>query len=201
MKDSDSARDPEGTSAAREQYLRSATIGERRPLNSTIHLAPYDLEWPSLFLFLANQIRDALREKVLLLEHVGSTSVPGLSAKPVIDMILAVADSADEPSYVPPLEERGYVLRIREPDWFQHRLLKAPEIRGNLHIFSDGCDEITRMLVFRDWLRTNDADRMVYEKAKQELAARTWKYTQNYADAKSDVIQKILARALGSSIS
>jgi GrpB-like predicted nucleotidyltransferase (UPF0157 family) len=110
-------------------------------------------------------------------------------------MVLAVADSADEPSYVPPLEEQGFVLRIREPDWFEHRLLRAPEIRGNLHVFSDGSDEIDRMLTFRDWLRVNDADRMLYENTKRELAARTWKYTQNYADAKSEVIQDILARA------
>jgi len=196
MKGSDNAKDPEGTTAISEEYLRLITIGGRKPLNSTIHLAPYDPEWPSQFSLLANRIRDALREKILLLEHVGSTSVPGLSAKPVIDMVMAVADSTDEPSYVPPLEERGFVLKIREPDWFQHRLLKAPEIRGNLHVFSDGCDEIGRMLAFRDWLRMNDADRMLYEKTKRELAARMWKYTQNYADAKSEVIQEIMAHAL-----
>ena len=133
----------------------------------------------------------------MLLDHVGSTSVPGLSAKPIIDMVLAVADSADELSYIPPLEAEGFVLRIREPDWFQHRLLKAPEVDGNLHVFSGGCDEIDRMLRFRNWLRIHDEDRHLYEKIKRELAARTWNDVQNYADAKSAVIGEILMRAGG----
>jgi GrpB-like predicted nucleotidyltransferase (UPF0157 family) len=113
-------------------------------------------------------------------------------------MVLAVSNSADEASYVPPLEEQGFVLRIREPDWFEHRLLKAPDLDGNLHVFSVGCEEIDRMLVFRDWLRVHDDDRRLYEETKRDLAARTWRHTQNYADAKSEVIQEILARALGS---
>jgi GrpB-like predicted nucleotidyltransferase (UPF0157 family) len=183
---------------ANDEYLRSVTIGKREPRNSTIHLAPYNPDWPSHYSTLADQIRHALGEKVLLLEHVGSTSVPGLSAKPIIDMVLTVEDSANEPTYIPQLEEGGFVLRIREPEWFEHRLLKAPEISGNLHVFSEGCDEVKRMLIFRDWLREHEADRKLYEKTKQELAAKTWKYTQNYADAKSEVVQKILTRALES---
>src|SRR5262249_2848503 len=147
-----------------------------------------DPGWPLKFSLQANRIRDALSEKVLLLEHVGSTSVPGLSAKPIIDMVLAVSNSADEPSYIPPLEQQGFVLRIREPAWFQHRLLKPPDIDGNLHVFSAGCEEINRMLAFRDWLRVHEEDRRLYEQAKRELAAQIWKYTQNYADAKSQVI-------------
>jgi GrpB-like predicted nucleotidyltransferase (UPF0157 family) len=162
----------------------------------TIYLAPYDPNWPKHFSLHADGIRDALGERVLLLEHVGSTSVPGLSAKPIIDMVLAVSNSDDEPSYVPPLEARGFVLRIREPDWFKHRLLNPPSPEGNLHVFSLGCEEIGRMLAFRDWLRTQDDDRDLYESAKRELAAREWKYVQNNADAKSAVVEEILARAL-----
>ncbi len=199
MKDFDKAKGPAGKTATTDEYLRAVTIGDRKPLNSTIHLAPYDADWPSQFSLQANRIRAALREKVLLLEHVGSTSVAGLSAKPVIDMVLAVADSADEASYVPPLEEQGFVLRIREANWFEHRLLKTTDIDGNLHVFSDGCSEVDRMLTFRDWLRAHDTDRKLYENTKRELAARTWKNTQHYADAKSEVIQDILARALGTS--
>ncbi len=146
---------------------------------------------------LEGQIRDSLGAKALLIEHVGSTSVAGLSAKPVIDMVLAVSNSADESSYVPPLERLGYALRIREPDWFEHRLLKPPTIDGNIHVFSQGCEEISRMLAFRDWLRVNNDDMKLYERTKQELAVRTWKYVQNYADAKSDVVMEILGRALG----
>ncbi len=175
-----------------DEYLRSVTIGERTPHNGTIHLAPYDLNWPQYFSGYAERIRHALSRTALLLEHVGSTSVPGLSAKPVIDMLLVVADSTDEPSYVPPLESEGFVLRIREPSWFEHRLLKAPGITGNLHVFSRGCGEIDRMLAFRDWLCTHDADRELYERAKHELAARTWSDVDHYAEAKSKVVEEIL---------
>ena len=195
MKEPDNEKELADNTATTDEYLRAVTIGERKPLNSAIQLAPYDPEWPFQFPLQAKRIRDSLLEKVLLLEHVGSTSVAGLSAKPVIDMVLVVADSADEPSYVPQLEGQGFVLRIREADWFEHRLLKTPDFDGNLHVFSDGCDEVDRMLTFRDWLRSHDADRKLYENTKRELAARIWKNTQNYADAKSEVIQEILARA------
>lgn len=67
---------------------------------------------------------------------------------------LVVKDSADESSYIPVLEAAGYVLQIREPDWFEHRLFKGPDTDINLHVFSLGTSEIDRMLRFRDWLRT-----------------------------------------------
>ncbi len=104
--------------------------------------------------------------------------------------------SADESAYVPPLKGLDYVLRIREPGWFEHRLLKSPAADVNLHVFSDGCEEIGRLLAFRDWLRTHEDDRKLYERTKQELAARTWKYMQNYADAKSAIVSEIVERAL-----
>lgn len=192
----DSSTDPSPANVPMtEAQILAVTVGEREPWNSTITLALYDPAWPSLFTRLEVRIRQALGDDVLLLEHVGSTSVPGLSAKPVIDMVLAVADSSDEPSYVPRLEEQGFVLRIREPDWYEHRMFKAPEVGGHLHVFSEGCEEIERMLLFRDWLRSHPDHRLRYEEAKRELAARTWKYTQNYADAKTKVVQEILARA------
>ena len=186
---------PRANTPLTEEQIIAATVGERQPLNGTIYLAPYDPAWPSLFTRLAKHIYEALGDDVLLLEHVGSTSVPGLSAKPIIDMVLAVADSSDESSYVKPLEEKGYTLRIREPDWYEHRLLKSPDVQGNLHVFSDGCEEIERMLLFRDWLRSHADDRSLYEETKRELAARTWRYTQNYADAKTEIVREILARA------
>ena len=178
-----------------EDYLYAVTVGERVPHNDTIELAPYDPSWPSSFAMLAQRIRGALGERIHLLEHVGSTSVPGLCAKPVIDMVLAVADSADEPSYVPALEAAGFRLRIREPDWFAHRCFGSPEVKGNLHVFSAGCEEIGRMLRFRDWLRAHDDERRAYEKEKRELAARRWKHVQDYADAKTGIVREILSRA------
>ncbi|MGC2275017.1 MAG: GrpB family protein, partial [Candidatus Binatus sp.] len=120
---------------------------------------------------------------------------PGLAAKPLIDMILAVADSADEPAYVPAMESAGYVLHIREPEWHQHRLFKGPDTNINLHIYSFGCPEIDKMLMFRDWLRGSDADRDLYERTKRDLAQQTWKYVQNYADAKTTVVEQIISRA------
>jgi GrpB-like predicted nucleotidyltransferase (UPF0157 family) len=195
MEEDRSTDSPRANTPLTEDQIIATTVGERRPLNSTIYLAPYDPAWPSLFTRLAKQIHEALGDAVLLLDHVGSTSVPGLSAKPIIDMVLVVADSSDESSYVKPLEEKGYTLRIREPDWHEHRLLKPPNVQGHLHVFSDGCEEIERMLLFRDWLRNHADDRLLYEETKRELAARTWKYTQNYADAKSEVVEEILARA------
>jgi GrpB-like predicted nucleotidyltransferase (UPF0157 family) len=121
--------------------------------------------------------------------------VPGLLAKPIVDMLLALPDSSDEAAYVPPMLAAGYVLHIREPEWFQHRLFKGPDTAINLHVFSHGCPEIERMLLFRDWLRSNAEARELYAAKKRELAQRTWKYTQNYADAKTSVVEEIIARA------
>jgi GrpB-like predicted nucleotidyltransferase (UPF0157 family) len=121
--------------------------------------------------------------------------VPGLPAKPVIDIALEVPDSADEPAYVPDMETAGYVLRIREPEWFEHRVFKGPDTNVNLHVFSAGCEEVERMLLFRDRLRSNAADRELYARAKRELAARDWKYVQQYADAKTAVVHEIMSRA------
>jgi GrpB-like predicted nucleotidyltransferase (UPF0157 family) len=131
--------------------------------------------------------------------HVGSTSVPGLAAKPVIDILLVVANPADEPAYLPHLEAAGFRLVIREPDWHQHRVLKGPETNVNLHVFGANSPEIRRMLLFRDRLRTHDEERELYERTKRDLAVRQWAYVQDYADAKTSVVEAIdgLAEAAG----
>lgn len=178
-----------------EEQLQAVHVGKLIPLNGTIQIADYDPTWPDLFEREAARIKDILGAHVLLLEHVGSTSVPGLAAKPRIDMLLVVANSADEASYVPALEAASYVLNVREPDWFEHRLFKGPGTDINLHVFSQGCTEIERMLLFRDWLRSHPADRQRYEHTKRELARQNWKYVQNYADAKTTVVDEIMVRA------
>ena len=177
--------------------MRAYTIGELKPLVAPVLVVDYDPGWPSLFEREAERIRGALGARVVLLEHAGSTSVVGLPAKPLIDMILAVPDSSDEASYVPALEAAGYVLRIREPHWFEHRVFKGPDTDVNLHVFTAGCTEIDQMLLFRDWLRAHPDDRELYATTKRELATREWKYIQNYADAKTEVVHQILARARG----
>jgi GrpB-like predicted nucleotidyltransferase (UPF0157 family) len=170
-------------------------IGEPEPWSGRILIVDYDPRWPQLFEREAARIRDALGRRALHVEHAGSTSVPGLAAKPIIDVLLVVADSADEQDYLPALEAYGYVLRIREPNWFEHRMFNGPDTAVNLHVFSSGCPEIERMLLFRDWLRTHAAERDLYARHKLGLAQKEWKYVQNYADAKTAMIKEILARA------
>lgn len=179
-----------------EDELRKITVGKPTIVNSTIALVDYDPEWPVLFQREAQRIRAALGDQVLRIEHVGSTSVPGLAAKPIIDIVLVVADTANEEAFVPALEAAGYVLRIREPDFHEHRMFKGPDTNINLHCYCAGSPEVERMLVFRDWLRSKEADRVLYERTKRELAAKTWKYVQDYADAKTAVVNEILTRAL-----
>lgn len=187
---------PDGPSAPlTDEQIKRATIGEPKHLDGPVILAEYDPTWPEKFAHEAERIKKALGERAILIEHVGSTAVPGLVAKPVIDILLVVADSADEASYVLALEVAGYVLRIREPDWHQHRLFKGPDADINVHVFTLGSEEIERLLKFRDWLRANRADRDLYALTKRDLARRQWRYTQNYADAKSEVIESILTRA------
>lgn len=178
-----------------DQELQKVRIEEIKPHNAPIHLEPYNSQWPALFEREANRIRFILGDKVLQLEHIGSTSVPGLCAKPFIDMLMVVQDSADEESYVPELEEAGYTLRVREPDWFEHRLFKGPDTEIKLHVFSKDASEIDRMLRFRNWLRISSADRDKYANIKQQLAKCEWRYVQHYADAKSEIIQEINQRA------
>jgi GrpB-like predicted nucleotidyltransferase (UPF0157 family) len=178
-----------------EEQILASRIGHTQPLNAQIVLVDYDPAWPHLFAREAERIRSTLGNKALRIEHAGSTSVPGLAAKPIVDIVLEVADSADEVAYVPAMEQAGYVLRIREPDWFEHRLFKGPDTDINLHVFSAGSPEIERMLLFRDWLRTTAADRELYLQTKRDLAQREWQYTQNYADAKTSVVREIVARA------
>src|SRR5438094_7941539 len=121
--------------AMTDEEVTAITLGELKQ-GEQIVVADHDPEWPRLFEREARRIRAALGDRVLLLEHAGSTAVPGLAAKPRIDMVLAVADSADEPSYVPDLMAAGYVLRIREPEWHEHRVLKGPDTDVNLHVFT-----------------------------------------------------------------
>jgi GrpB-like predicted nucleotidyltransferase (UPF0157 family) len=180
----------------RDDYMRAVTIGERRRVDGPILLSDYDPAWPVLYEREASRIRALLGEQVLLLEHAGSTAVPGLPAKPIIDIVLGVADPADEAAYVPPMEAGGYVVRIREPEWLQHRVFKGPDTDVNLHVFAADSPEIVRMLAFRDRLRSQADERERYLATKRELAARHWTYVQDYADAKGEVVEAIVARAL-----
>ncbi|MGD2059648.1 MAG: GrpB family protein [Acidimicrobiia bacterium] len=172
----------DGTSATDDAVL----------VNGRIQLRPHDPCWEELYAVEAARIRSTLGPTAVSVDHVGSTAVPGLSAKPIIDILLTVGDSTDEESFVPQLETVGYVFHLREPAWYEHRLLKRVDPPVNLHVFSDGCEEVDRMLAFRDRLRDSPDDRVRYETAKRSLATQRWRRVQDYADAKSEVIAEIL---------
>ena len=180
-----------------KEQIEAYTVGEVARLEGKIVLAEPDPSWPALYAREESRIRASLGDRVLAIEHTGSTSVPGLAAKPIVDITMLVADVIDEAAWIPDLEGAGYVLRIREnePDWYDHRVFKGPDTNVNLHVFSAGCDEPERMVGFRDWLRTHDDDRQRYEDTKRDLVARDWEYVQNYADAKTAVVEEIMARA------
>ncbi|HET9674458.1 MAG TPA: GrpB family protein [Gaiellaceae bacterium] len=186
--------DPNDVSAY-DAALDEITVGGAQPLAAPIEVRDYDPGWPRLYEREEARIRSILGERIRRIEHVGSTSVPGLPAKPLIDIVLEVPDSSDEPSYADDLEVGGYPLTIRERDWYEHRVFKGPDTNVNLHVFTEGCEEVDRMIGFRDWLRENDADRTLYADAKRELAVRDWKYVQQYADAKTAVVHEIMERA------
>src|SRR3712207_4494860 len=181
----------------RDAELQEITVGTLEPHNAPIALAAYDPDWPRLFDREADRLGSVLGNEALRIEQVGSTSVPGLMAKPIVDILLVVLNSADEPCYVPQLQAAGYVMRIREPEWFEHRLFRGPDTAINLHVFSSGAAEVERMLRFRDRLRDDDAARERYVHAKRDLAERTWRHVQDYADAKTAVVNEILDDAEG----
>jgi GrpB-like predicted nucleotidyltransferase (UPF0157 family) len=164
-------------------------------LNGPVLLVDYDPAWPGAYEILAAKVRAAVGTGVVALHHAGSTSVPGLAAKPIIDLVLEVPDCTDEPSYVPALESADFTFAHREAGP-EHRLLKFTQPNANLHVYSAGCPETRRMIAFRDHLRRHDADRVLYETTKRTLAARDWRIVQDYADAKTDVVTEIMGRAL-----
>jgi GrpB-like predicted nucleotidyltransferase (UPF0157 family) len=165
------------------------------PEKRDIRIVPYDPRWPAQYEHHARVVSGVLGDSLIAVHHVGSTSVAGLAAKPIIDILVVVADSSDEASYLPALEHANYVLRVREPGWHQHRMLRAPTKDVHIHVFSPDSPEIGRNLLFRDRLRSHPADRQRYEDAKRRLAAQPWPDMNAYADAKSDVIESIIAAA------
>jgi GrpB-like predicted nucleotidyltransferase (UPF0157 family) len=163
-----------------------------------IEIRDYDANWPKQFETHARIIAHALSNAALTIEHIGSTSVAGLAAKPIVDILVVVQDSANESSYLPQLEAAGYVLRVREPEWHEHRMFRTPERDVHVHVYSIGCPEIQRNLIFRDRLRQNVNDRRRYEQTKRELATQDWADMNDYAQAKTEVIESIISSARSS---
>jgi GrpB-like predicted nucleotidyltransferase (UPF0157 family)/predicted acetyltransferase len=160
-----------------------------------IEIVDYDPLWPAQFQTHVSMIAEALGESAIQIEHIGSTSVPGLAAKSIIDIVVAMQDSTNEDSYLPQLQIAGYELRVREPDWFEHRMFRTPARDVHIHVFSVGCPEIDRCLMFRNRLRENARDCLLYEQTKRKLATQEWADMNEYAKAKTAVIESIVAAA------
>lgn len=159
-----------------------------------IRIVDYDPSWADLFQQHAAKITTALKKAALRVEHIGSTAVPGLPAKPIIDILVVVENSADEDSYLPALEASGYELRVREPAANEHRMLRTPTRDVHIHVYSSGAPEIECYLILRDRLRESASEREVYARTKRDLAARSWPDMNAYADAKTHVIEEIISR-------
>ncbi len=162
------------------------------PEQRQIELVPYDAGWAERFLAEQSRIARALGPVAARIEHIGSTSVPGLAAKPIIDILVTVTDADDERPFRAPLEDAGYLLRVRER---QHRMFRTPEYDVHLHVWTAGSNDERRHIAFRDRLRAHVDDRSLYETTKRRLAAQDWPTMNDYALAKTEVIALILGRA------
>lgn len=167
------------------------------PEKRDIVIADYDLTWPLRFRQHANNVAGALGARALRIEHIGSTSVPGLAAKAIIDVLVVVDHPEREDTYVPALEQAGYVLRVREPSFDEHRMLRSPNLDMHLHVFPPTSREVDRHLVLRDLLRSDPAARQLYADTKRRLADSDWPTVDHYVDAKRNVIEHLLAQASG----
>jgi GrpB-like predicted nucleotidyltransferase (UPF0157 family) len=172
----------------RDEYLDRILVGGRE--KREIVIADYDPTWPTRFEDERERIRGALGAVALRVEHFGSTAVPGLAAKAIVDVLVTVED-LDE-TLVPALEAAGYELRVREAG---HLMFRTPARDVHVHLWADRDPEVQRHLLFRDRLRDSIADRDSYEQLKRRLATRDWDDMNDYADAKADLISAIVARA------
>ncbi|GAA1232141.1 GrpB family protein [Pseudonocardia alaniniphila] len=177
--------------ALTDDVLGSMLVHGLRP--TRVVIVDYDPQWPVRFAARAAELRHILGDRARLIEHVGSTSVPGLAAKPIIDIVVGIDDPDDEQAFIPDLEAAGYELRVREHG---HRCLRIgdPDDQVNLHCYPPEDDEVRKYLIFRDRLRASDADRDLYERTKRKLAEREWPDVNYYAEAKWPVIREILVR-------
>ncbi|MTH94661.1 GrpB family protein [Roseibium sp. RKSG952] len=171
--------------------LETGLIGG--PEKRELVIEDYNPDWPERFARHKDRIEPALSGLKPTVEHIGSTSVAGLPAKPIIDILLIVPDSADEETYLPQLLTLGYQLRVREPDFNEHRMLRTPERDVHIHVFSAGNGEIDRYRLFRQHLQNNPDRLTAYAALKRELAKKSWQDMNEYADAKSGFIEEAIA--------
>jgi GrpB-like predicted nucleotidyltransferase (UPF0157 family) len=173
-----------------EKRLDQMLIGDRQP--GPVALVDYDREWPMRFARIEQRLTQGLGTTARTVEHIGSTAVPGLPAKPVIDVLVTVDDVEDETSYAPAIVALGYELRVREPG---HRMFRTSSRDAHIHVWAEGTREQRGYLLLRDWLRQSESDRDAYAELKRELAADDWPDVNYYAEAKGALIGQILERA------
>ena len=157
-----------------------------------VGLHDHDPRWAEDYLDHRRRILDALTDVDIDVEHIGSTAVPGLAAKPIVDIVVVVPDITAEEDYLDHLLAAGYELRVREPG---HRLVRTPDRDVHVHLYERGHGAVDEYLLRRDHLRADAEDRALYEGVKRSLISRPWGDMNEYADAKSDVIRAIKARA------
>ena len=170
------------------------TTGSERA-HDPIEVAGYDERWPARFADWQSRLATALGPVAIRIEHVGSTAVPELAAKPIVDIQVSVVDVEDEAAYVPDIEACGMRLRLREPG---HRYFRPPADRPRdvqLHVCGAGSGWERDHLLFRDYLRAHPAVRDAYAELKRELAERYPDDRLAYTDAKSAFILDALEAA------
>jgi GrpB-like predicted nucleotidyltransferase (UPF0157 family) len=176
---------------ASPEQLAAGLVGEPPARWQSIVLEDYDPAWADQYAAARSRLEQALPGQIIGIEHVGSTSVPGLAAKPVIDIDLLLEETSDEARYLPALEGTGYRLVLREPWWYQHRMLVSPEADVHLHVWPRDAPEPIRHRLFRDWLRTHPDDRDRYARAKRSVARQTVDEPGDYSLSKNEVIDDI----------
>jgi GrpB-like predicted nucleotidyltransferase (UPF0157 family) len=154
-----------------------------------------DERWADVYREHRQRILEALSAVDVQIEHIGSTSVPGLAAKPVVDIVVAVEDITAEEDHLDALLAAGYELRVREPG---HRLVRTPARDVHVHLYGRDDPAVADYLLLRDHLRSDAADRALYERTKRDLLGRRWEDSNDYADAKTEVITAIKERARSS---
>jgi GrpB-like predicted nucleotidyltransferase (UPF0157 family) len=169
-----------------DAYLDAVLIGGREERH--VEIVDYDPSWPAAFEQHRQRILAAVGTVARTVEHIGSTAVPGLAAKPIVDIMVTVDDPNDEAAYLTPMQEAGYVLRVREVN---HRMFRTPDRDVHVHIWAAGGDDEERHLDFRDHLRSSPDDRHAYAVLKRSLEGR-WEDVNYYAEAKGPFIRQTL---------
>ena len=159
-------------------------------------IVPYGAEWPKLFAELGSRLRGALGEVAVRIDHIGSTAVPGLAAKPIVDVQVSVASFEPLDAYRVPLERAGYIFRAGNPDRTKRYFREPPcERRTHIHVRRAGSWSEQFSLLFRDYLRTHPEDAAQYAETKHALADRHGDDRVGYTDAKAPFIWDVMTRA------